>query len=60
MLPIRSIADYRLGYQLLGLMTEALTTNSFKNAHKARVKIVELKRELRRWAHQNTDFDHRI
>lgn len=51
MTQIKSANDYRLGYEFLGALQEALADGGFKHPEKVLDRIVEIKRELRAFAH---------
>ena len=57
--PIRNDRDFRLGYVILLYATERMAEEG-GDTHTRRKRIVELKRNLRRYAHREIDFDRRI
>lgn len=54
---VRNSKDYREGAFILRVLT---SNSAYSATHKQRKAIVELKRELRRWAHRETDYERRI
>jgi len=56
MMEIRSRKDYRAGYELLSICTEAIKTGNISNPD-ATTQIDRLKRELRRWGNKSSETD---
>ncbi len=50
--------DYRIGYEVLGIMQKTIAVDG--SNHGRRKALVDLKRNLRQYAHRDTGVDRRI
>lgn len=57
--PIMNDKDFRIGYFILHDVTERMA-EAGGNTHTRRKRVVELKRNLRRYAHRETGYERRI
>ena len=57
--PITNDRDFRIGYEILLCVTERMAEDG-GSTHSRRKRVVELKRNLRRYAHRETGSERRI